>query len=386
MRLNGLLAAAVASLASLPAGSAVAAASAAPPPAALSRQQQQQPLLSSTPPEQDPPPIGTTTSTLVDVLSADPDYSTLLRLLQRTQLVPALNALANGTLFSPTNAAFEAAGHPGGPDEGSLADWAWSTDSSLEQDNLLRATRDRLLYHVLNFSLPLDPIEANRPPSNNSFKPQPRPSPPPPEEVPCRPRFPSLGGLPESLETLLFPRKPGSDGRPEKPGPWLPAPHGQLGFKGQRVRGVRRKRDSSMQGELEGEEESDDWLGVDGRGKGGVRIASPPIVAGNGVVIKVDGVLELPENIGAHSSVQLDLAPPCVSADTRPACVYRLDDHCSSRPCIPVGPPFAGRSTATVAGAALILPRTAVDAAASLAVRPLKRRLCGSAPGRADLP
>jgi hypothetical protein len=192
MRLAGLLAAVLASLATLPADSA-----------ALDQQLEQLPLLlSCSPPlERDPPPIGTTTSTLIDVLSADADYSTLLRLLQRTQLVPALNALANGTLLAPTNAAFEAAGYPGGPSQGSLADWAWSPFDSLEQDNLLRATRDRLLYHVLNHSLPLDPLEAERPPGNDSAKPQSRPSPPPPEEVACRPRFPPVGGLPESLET-----------------------------------------------------------------------------------------------------------------------------------------------------------------------------------------
>jgi solute carrier family 25 carnitine/acylcarnitine transporter 20/29 len=295
MRLAGLLAAVLASLATLPADSA-----------ALDQQLEQLPLLlSCSPPlERDPPPIGTTTSTLIDVLSADADYSTLLRLLQRTQLVPALNALANGTLLAPTNAAFEAAGYPGGPSQGSLADWAWSPFDSLEQDNLLRATRDRLLYHVLNHSLPLDPLEAERPPGNDSAKPHPRPSPPPPEEVACRPRFPPVGGLPESLETLLYPRRPGGDDRPEKPGPWLPAPHGQLGREGQRVRGVWRSRESAELGEPD-KTEGDDWVGVDGRGRGGVRVAARPVVAGNGVVLKIDGVLDLPEDIGARPTVVL---------------------------------------------------------------------------------
>lgn len=305
MRPAGLFAAAVASLATIPASSAAGV----PPPLVVwdqPQQVQQQPLLSDSPPNGESPPIRTKTSTLVDVLSADEDYTTLLRLLQRTQLVPALNALGNSTLWAPTNAAFEADGHPIGSSEGSLADWAWSPVSSLEQDNRLRMTRDRLLYHMLNFSLPLDPVEAEQPTDYASAKPHPRPSPPPPEEVPCRPRFPLVGGLPESLETLLYPRRPSGNDRPEKTGPWLPAPHGQLGPEGQRVRGVWRKRETSGLSDPSREMVGDDWVGVDGQGRGGVRVVGRPVVAGNGVVLKVDGVLDPPADVGACS---FDVAP-----------------------------------------------------------------------------
>lgn len=46
-------------------------------------------------------------STLVDALSADPDYSSLLRLLQRADLILTLNKLNGSTLLAPTNDAIK---------------------------------------------------------------------------------------------------------------------------------------------------------------------------------------------------------------------------------------------------------------------------------------
>src|SRR5580693_7458774 len=43
------------------------------------------------------------TSTLVDALNADPDYTSLLSLLQKARLIPTLNRLNGSTLFAPTN-------------------------------------------------------------------------------------------------------------------------------------------------------------------------------------------------------------------------------------------------------------------------------------------
>lgn len=294
MRLLGLAAAAAALLAVAP--SSLAAAAAPPPdsqwpfelllppsepPAAL-------PAVASVSPPA-PPVVQPQTSTLVDVLSASADFSTLLRLLQRTQLIPALNALASGTLFAPTNAAFAAAGKDG------LVGWAWVDNDEVataaDYDNVLHETRGLLLYHLLNCSLPLTSVS---PPANDS------------DDLPfssnsngsssgnskrLRPAFPD-GGEPRPFETLLFPAPPSAD-RPSKPGPWLPTPSGQLGREGQRVRGVSRPAE-------DGESAADDWVGVDGQGRGGVRVEGEPQQAGNGVVVRVGGVLDVPADVGAH--------------------------------------------------------------------------------------
>ncbi|KAF8755931.1 hypothetical protein RHS01_04861 [Rhizoctonia solani] len=52
--------------------------------------------------------------TIIDVLSADEDYTLLLKALQRARLVPTLNRINGSTLFAPTNAAIEryAKSHP----------------------------------------------------------------------------------------------------------------------------------------------------------------------------------------------------------------------------------------------------------------------------------
>src|SRR6266853_4693787 len=48
-------------------------------------------------------PEHTLSTTLVDKLSEDPDFTTLLRLLQRARLIPTLNRLNGTTFFAPTN-------------------------------------------------------------------------------------------------------------------------------------------------------------------------------------------------------------------------------------------------------------------------------------------
>lgn len=246
-----------------------------------------------------PPPIEPSTSTIIDVLSSSEDFSTLLRLLQRTKLVPAINSLGNGTLFAPTNDAFARARQEGG----SLAAWALEDgdeqdDASLVmQDNILHRTRGLLLYHLLNYSLPLpDPS----PPSDD----------PPPTKLSSTSNRPPIFSVdfPHPFETLLFPAPPTQD-RPSKPGPWLPTPKGQLGSEGQRVRGFWRARVEDEGGESDVPEErgtkrkGDDWIGVDGKGQRGVRVLGQPMLAGNGVVVRVDGVLEVPTDVGASRSV-----------------------------------------------------------------------------------
>ncbi|RUS14906.1 FAS1 domain-containing protein [Endogone sp. FLAS-F59071] len=52
------------------------------------------------------PPLAEASTTLIDVLSGDTRFSSLLTNLQHTQLVPYLNKLKIATLFAPTNDAF----------------------------------------------------------------------------------------------------------------------------------------------------------------------------------------------------------------------------------------------------------------------------------------
>src|SRR5580698_5885448 len=79
-------------------------------------------------------PQDTLSSTLVDKLSEDPDYTTLLRLLQRARLIPTLNRLNGSTLFAPTNDAIKR--HP-----------SLSRLSLLTGDNVNEQLRQELFYH-----------------------------------------------------------------------------------------------------------------------------------------------------------------------------------------------------------------------------------------------
>lgn len=88
---------------------------------------------------------------VVDLISQDGDLSLFMRLLQRARLVPTLNKLHNVTLFAPTNDALR---------NRSLSDpelHAWlqgedadSTDDL--QENLQYSLRERLFYHMLNYT------------------------------------------------------------------------------------------------------------------------------------------------------------------------------------------------------------------------------------------
>ncbi|KAL7417557.1 hypothetical protein BDY24DRAFT_411530 [Mrakia frigida] len=208
------------------------------------------------------------TSTLVDVLSSDADYTTLIHLLQRAKLIPTLNKLNGSTLFAPTNDAFQRAQQTeGGFWQGSFLlsndNNLWDGDKKKKQkpDNILFELRQNLLYHLLNFTLPL--------PSSSSSS-----------------LFDSQH--PQTLETLLFPSRYSAHTTPSPAPapPWLPERErgGLLGFEGQRVRGIRR--------------EEEDWVGVDWKGEGGVKVLGMKEAA-NGVVVKVEDVLEKPRDVAS---------------------------------------------------------------------------------------
>lgn len=215
------------------------------------------PLVASAqiPIDSDAPSISSTT--LVDALSADPDYTRLIRLLQRSRLIPTLARLNGTTLFAPTNDAIER--HAA---YNSL--WGaglYEDDSYLRtRDNIQEKLRQELLYHMLNGTLP--PF-------------------PPPEE-------PTV----QVHETFHYPQKPVDPptGDPPPSPPWIPEPGGTLGGLPQRLRLAGRDKDV--------------WVGVDAFGKGGVKVIKERVDVANGVLVGIDGVLEPPPSLGEfHSAV-----------------------------------------------------------------------------------
>jgi solute carrier family 25 carnitine/acylcarnitine transporter 20/29 len=189
-------------------------------------------------------PQDTFSTTLVDKLSEDPDYTTLLRLLQRARLIPTLNRLNGSTLFAPTNDAIQRY-------------LSLSRLSSLTGDNVNEQLRQELFYHLLNYTVVL------------------------PKEKDVL-----------VTKTLHFPHdspEPPSRDPPPSP-PWLPVPGGSLGGEPQRLRVATRK------GRIH--------VGVDTFGEGGAKVVKDPVDAGNGLLVGIDGILPLPPSLGAyHSSI-----------------------------------------------------------------------------------
>ncbi|KAF4622849.1 hypothetical protein D9613_002123 [Agrocybe pediades] len=184
-----------------------------------------------------------TSMTLVDALSADPDYSSLLVLLQRSRLIPTLNKLNGSTFFAPTNEAIKR--HV---QRNSLWRDVLQENAS---DNVNEQLRQQLLYHLLNETLSALPTE---------------------DDVLV-------------YKTLLYPRKP-IDPPSRKPPPyppWMPIPGGTLGGEAQRLRLAAHKDGAN--------------IGTDAFGKDGVKIVKGLQDAGNGILLGIDDVLEPPPDL-----------------------------------------------------------------------------------------
>lgn len=182
-----------------------------------------------------------TSRTIVDALNSDPDYTSLLTLLQRARLIPTLNRLNGSTLFAPTNDAIER--HP-----------FWK--DMLINDNVQEKLRQQLFYHLSSDIVP--------------------------------PKIES----PAVLKTLHYPHppvNPPSRDPPPNP-PWMPIPGGTLGGEPQRLRIGARGEDG--------------YVGVDAFIGGGVRIAKGQD-AGNGVVLGISEVLEPPPDLGVSTPTGL---------------------------------------------------------------------------------
>ncbi|THH13363.1 hypothetical protein EW146_g6842 [Bondarzewia mesenterica] len=208
---------------------------------------------------QSPPTASSTT--LVDALSADPDYTLLIRLLKRSKLIPTLNKLNGSTFFAPTNDAIK---------RHSSSNSLWHTslhrDPSLLADNLNEKLRQDLFYHLLNYTITL-PTE---------------------EDVLV-------------LKTLHFPRSPLDPPTHDPPPfpPWMPIPGGTLGGEPQRL------RLAAHGGEIR--------VGVDSFGNGGVKLVKGQVDAGNGVLLGIDDVLPIPSNLGRFFIANVVAHHPSVS-------------------------------------------------------------------------
>lgn len=183
--------------------------------------------------------------TLIDALNDDPDYTSLLKLLQQALLIPTINRLNGSTLFAPTNDAID-------KHSKSNALWAEALDdawnANVVRDNVQEKLRQELFYHLLNYSIPSLPNEDN----------------------------------PQTHKTLMFPRKPEEPPSHEPPPnpPWLPERGGTLGGEPQRVRIA--SSESKMK------------VGTDAFGKGGAAIIKGQTDGGNGMLFGISDVLEAP--------------------------------------------------------------------------------------------
>lgn len=192
-----------------------------------------------------------TTTTLVDLLNVDSDYTTLLKLLQRARLIPTLNRLNGTTFFAPTNDAINRYilwnNFPSPPLAGPQQDeptWSHAFDNVNEQ------LRQQLLYHLLNYTLPHYPPEAT-----------------------------------EVLTTLHFPRiplEPPSKAPPPNP-PWLPTPGGSLNGEGQRLRLAARDGKS--------------FVNVDATGEQGIPVVKEAVYGTNSLLIGIGDVIDVPTDL-----------------------------------------------------------------------------------------
>ncbi|KAI0041795.1 hypothetical protein FA95DRAFT_1500992 [Auriscalpium vulgare] len=201
-----------------------------------------------------PPPAFS--STLVDKLSDDPDYTSLLRLLQRAKLIPTLNRLNGSTFFAPTNDAIRR--HSS---RNSLWRDALRDEDLLLGDNVKDQLRQELFYHLLNYTV--------TPPQDQDIL------------------------VTKTLHFPLEPSEPPADEPPPRP-PWLPIPAGTLGGEPQRLRLTLK--------------EGDLRVGVDAFGQGGAKAIKGLEVASNGILVGIDDILNVPPSLAVAAANQSSIS------------------------------------------------------------------------------
>lgn len=258
---------------------------------------------------------------LIDLLSQSPEHTILVRLLQRTRLVPTLNRLQEFddgtglTILAPTNDAFyrkkeEQVAHRDSTigaasdsptfwqflldDEWQAEDDAsvvstqciWNDGVCLAAGNVNALARQHLLYHVFNYTLPFSLSD-----DTGSHS----PSDPPPEQ-----------GKPQMQTTLHFPSRRMLT-EPTHPGR-VPVPDeedhgGLLGHHGQRMRvALERDTDADNAGILSLFRSSKSkhkalYFGTDEAGRGGAKSLGEDWRSRSGVIHYIDSVVDLPPSL-----------------------------------------------------------------------------------------
>lgn len=248
------------------------------------------------------PPI---VSTPLDVLTSSPDHRIIVRLLQRTRLIPTLLRLiefddgSGLTIFAPTDDALRAEA----ADEASETSiWTRAmrllrdedADKQIEEaNNIQEHLRQHLLHHMINYTLPYETT------TNLSKKAKSESGPwrtsvttPLPIESPhmhSSLHFPTRRGLHE-------PSRPGPIPQPPE-GPTHPGDEDQgglLGGEGQKLRMIWRWRDEQQQDEDKKRDPRGSlYINVDAQGRDGVA-ALREYRTRHGTVVSINGTLALP--------------------------------------------------------------------------------------------
>jgi uncharacterized surface protein with fasciclin (FAS1) repeats len=256
-------------------------------------------------------------TTVIDLLSTSAQHTTLLHLLQRCKLVPSINLMQGLTLFAPTDQAWEnwakeKENHNSGTWAG-LAQIIFGrpqtdsrTDDTRLADNTLFDTHQLLLYHMLNYTLPL-----GQHPNQNQLG-----------RTGKKDLSRWVVGNISTETTLLFPlrhhhhRSPGHIPPPHPP--WSSEGRtGTLGGHAQQIRLLFDKEDEvgpgRVQVDVRGRGGAGIWTGwegnittsTDGLGRPVAGALSGEgqryMVGSNGMVIGIDRVLDPPSDLGEFS-------------------------------------------------------------------------------------
>lgn len=220
---------------------------------------------------------------LVDLLSADGDLSLFIRLLQRARLIPTLNKLHNATLFAPTNDAVSSESWlmdmlPPLDSDGDYDAPKKQDNDSDPHDNLNYRLRERLFYHMLNYTWTAPEQAAPSEEGNKDY----------------------ASPIASYETTLLFPTKHEDHGRPGH----VPYPEPEdtlLGGEGQKLAvAVERKTSSNRFRTQDGPEQATIRIGVDELAQGGAAILpARGGIARNGRLVVIDAILRPPKSL-AH--------------------------------------------------------------------------------------
>nr|CDI51202.1 conserved hypothetical protein [Melanopsichium pennsylvanicum 4] len=272
---------------------------------------------------------------LIDLLSQSPDHTILVRLLQRTRLIPTLNRLqefdagSGLTILAPVNAAFlrnkddqirqRRQANDLAPDSPTLWEYLlndqpqkseageqciWHNKVCVAASNVNAVARQHLLYHVMNYTLPFALSD-----DTGSHSPR--------DSLPRE-------GRPQMHTTLHFPSRRMLT-EPTRPGR-VPIPDeedhgGLLGHHGQRMRvALVEEKDKSMTpflSRLRAKRKAL-YFGTDERGDGGAKSLGEDWRSKSGVIHYIDSVIDLPPSLEQTilSHPRLDSLRRLISNDT----------------------------------------------------------------------